>query len=432
MAQLPLSGVRILDITVVWVGPYCTMLLADWGAEVIRVETRQVFQPSTRGYVPYPSKELMQSQRTWSLALPNWEPGRRPWNRTPLFNSHGRNKLSFTVDLRRPEGQEVLHRLVAISDVLIENNAPDTMEKLGVTYENLRRFNPSLIMVRMPAYGLSGPYATYRAFGSQLESVVGHTSLRGYPDTDPSLKGDVFTADAVGGIMAAFATLAALRHRRRTGQGQQIEYPQAEAFLPMLTPAFLDYILNGRMQGSWGNRHPFIVRGCYPCLGKDRWIVVSIYTDAQFRSLCQVMGRPGLADDPRWADSLSRWKHQDDLDKEIVQWTRVQDAYQVFRRLQEAGVPAGVVTNETDVFSDPHLGVRRYFEPLTQEDTGTHFYPGLLWKAARTPNRLRTPPVRLGEHNPWVYRDLLGYGEEEYKAFESAGHIGEDYPPDLR
>lgn len=432
MGRLPLQGVRVLDITVVWVGPYCTMLLADWGAEVIRVEPRHVFQPTTRGYVPYPSKELMLSQRTWSLALPNWEPGRRPWNRSPLFNSHGRNKLSMTLDLRRPEGQGVFHRLVAISDVLVENNAPDTMEALGVTHENLRRYNPTLITVRMPAYGLSGPRATYRAFGAQLESVVGHTSVRGYTDTDPSLKGDVFTADAVGGILAAFATLAALRHRRRTGKGQQIEFSQAEAFLPMLTPAFLDYLVNGRLQGSWGNRHPSAVRGCYPCLGEDRWLVLSLWTDEHFQALCRVMGRPDLAGDPRFADSLSRRRRQDELDREIARWTQTQEAYQAFRRLQEAGVPAGVVANEADLFADPHLGARRYFEPLTQEDTGTHLYPGLLWKAAHTPNRLRLPPVRLGEHNRWVYRDLLGYSEEEYRSLEAAGHIGEDYAPGVR
>jgi len=424
---LPLEGVRVVDLTLVWAGPYCTMLLADWGAEVIRVEPHRVFLPYTRGFLPKPTPEAVRAQRNFYVAYPNWDPGQRPWNRHPSFNSHARNKKSVTMDLRTPEGRDAFFRLVALSDVVVENNAPDTMDRLGITYEALRRVRPDLILLRMPAFGLSGPYRNYRAFGAQMECVTGHTSIRGYPDEPPDRQGDVFTADAVAGLLGAFAVVSALRQRRRTGRGQQIELAQAEAFLQALAPHILEYTVHRRLPRRLGNRHPWKApHGLYPCREPETWVTLSVGTDEEFRGLCRAMGRPDLAQDPRFADSLSRYRHQDDLDPEITAWTATLTAWEATSALWAEGVPAGPVMTEADLLADPHLEERGFFQPLTQEDAGTYRYPGPLWKSARIPNRLRTPPVRLGEHNRYVYCDLLGYSEADLARLEAEGKVGQD------
>ena len=297
---LPLEGVRVLDLTIVWAGPYCTSFLADMGAEVIRIESTRTFPPApTRGARARPSQEDL-DRSPYYLGWPTRSecPEIGPWNRTPLFNAHGRNKLSMTVDLLRPEGQQVLDRLVEVSDVFVENNPTRTMERLSISYDRFQAINPRIIMMRMPAYGNSGPYRDYRGFGLHMDSVVGHTVLRGYADMDASTVTPVLVCDAAGGTHAAFAILAALNHRERTGEGQLIELPQAEAFIPMLGSHFMDYSMNGRNGETRGNRHPYAIQGCYPCKGDDRWVVVTLYDEQDWRRLCAAMGDPAWTCDP--------------------------------------------------------------------------------------------------------------------------------------
>ena len=239
MPRLPLEGLRVLEITVVWAGPYCGSFLADLGAEVIRVESTKTFVPLTRGAAPHLSQAVIDNLPLYSGGTPGRVPGERPFNRSPMFNSHARNKKSMTVNLLDPGGREIFDRLVAISDVLIENNPTETMEKLGISYESLRAVKEDIIMLRMPAYGSDGPYRDYRAHGVHIEGVVGHTMLRGYEDTDPSYNTTVLMSDAAGGAQGAFAVLAALRHRKRTGKGQLVELGQAEnvfSFLGRVLP----------------------------------------------------------------------------------------------------------------------------------------------------------------------------------------------------
>jgi crotonobetainyl-CoA:carnitine CoA-transferase CaiB-like acyl-CoA transferase len=206
----PLEGIRVVDLCVVWAGPFATMLLGDLGAEIIKPENPFVFQPMTRGAVAHPPQFLMEVGPGWSTGYPNRVPGERPWNYCPTFVSLYRNKKSFTVDLRRPEGMEVLRRLVAKSDVVYENNATGTMEKLGITYEWLREANPSVILVRVPAYGSTGPYYDARALGVHLEAVMGHTLLRGYEDMDASANTAIYSGDDLAGAQGAFAVMTAL------------------------------------------------------------------------------------------------------------------------------------------------------------------------------------------------------------------------------
>ena len=428
--RLPLEGVRVLDFTVVWAGPYATQLLAEWGAEVIRVESTRFFPSTTRGALARPSPELVRAGGAGGY--PGHDPGARPWNRAALFNAHARNKRSMTVDLTRPEGQEVLRRLVEVSDGLVENNALTTMERAGVSWERLSAINPRFVLVRMPAFGLTGPYNRYRTFGSHMESVVGHYSVFGYPGAQPDESGTSLMADPAAGVSGVVAFMAGLRHRRRTGEGVQIEIATAENFAGYLGEYVLDYSMNGRLSGYLGNRDPVAApQGVYPCAGEDRWIAITAGSDEAWRALCGVLGRDDLADDERYASAAGRRAGHDEIDASIIAWSVFQDPIEAMEALQQAGVAAGAVMNERDAYGDPHLRARGYWQALDHPEAGSHEYPGVLWKAERAPNRLRRAAPRLGEDNEYVYRELLGYSEAEYREFEASGHAGMDYDPSI-
>lgn len=427
MPTLPLEGVRIIDLTLVWAGPYATALLADLGAEVIRVESTRFFPPLTRGVMARPSEQFIKDFLVWVAGMPGRQVGNRPWNRWPLFNSHARNKRSMTLDLLRPNGMELFQRLVAISDVLVENNPTETMEKLGITYAGLQGIKPDIVMVRMPAFGNTGDYKNYRGVAPMNEDVAGHNCLRGYPDMDATGITSVYAADAASGAAAAFAVLTALHYRRRTGKGQLVELAQVENFFPYLGQAMLDYTMNGRVQTTLGNRHPYAIQGCYPCKGDDRWVCITIFDDRDWEAFCNALGNPQWTQEERFSDLLSRRRRHDELDRHIADWTREQDHYRVMRLLQAAGVAAGPVMDQRDAYNDPHLNDRKMFEEAYQEDTGTHLYPGAPFKMSDAPIRIRRGPVRLGEDNEYVYKRLLHISDEEYAALEAEGHIGMDY-----
>ena len=427
MPRLPLEGLRVLEITVVWAGPYCGSFLADLGAEVIRVESTKAFVPLTRGAATRLTRAQIDNLPLYSGGTPGREPGERPFNRSPMFNSHARNKLSMTVNILDPGGREIFDRLVAISDVLVENNPTETMEKLGISYESLQAVKDDIIMLRMPAYGSTGPYRDYRAHGVHIEGVVGHTMIRGYDDTDPSYNTTVLMSDAAAGAQGAFAVLAALRHRKRTGEGQLVELGQAENVFPFLGEYYLDYAMNGRTHGTLGNRHPRALQNCYPCAGENRWVVITVYDDEQWRALCDVIGSADLAAGKDLGDGGVRLSRQHEIDEAIAAWTRTQSPEKVMQVLQERGVPAGAVMNQADAFADPHIRSRRFFREAYQEDCGTHLYPGPLYRMSETPLGIRRGPVMFGQDNEYVYRELLGYSPEEYAAFEAAGHIGTEY-----
>lgn len=432
--KLPLEGLRVLDVTLVWAGPHCTQLLAEWGAEVIRVEPLQRIQPSTRGAEARYTKEVLAAMRDGARGLPysypDDDPGEHSWNRAAPFNAHARNKRSMTLDVMTPEGLEIFRRLVAISDVLVENNAPETIERAHVTYEELTPFNPSLIMLRMPAYGLSGPYKNYRSFGNHMEAMTGHHYVRGYRDLDPSATGPSFDADAAGGVLGAFAVLLALRHRRRSGQGQMIEMALAENFLPYLGEKILDYTMNGRLEEPQGNDHPaHAPHGAYPCQGENRWIAIDVGTDTEWAALCAALDEPEWRADPRFGTTYSRWLNRRALDTALAERTRREERYNLFHRLQAAGVVAGPVQDEADAYACPQLNERGFFEELDHPEAGRHRYPGLNLRLRETPNHLRRHACLLGQDNDYVYRELLTLSDAEYERLRALGHIGTEYPP---
>ena len=432
MSQLPLAGIRVMDMTVVWAGTFTTMMLADMGAEVIRVENNMFAPYGTRGIMVRPSDSLLETRGMATAGYPDRKAGGRPFNRAAMFNVHARNKLSMTVDYMQPKGLDVLKRLVAISDVFVENNAYGTVDKLGLGYQDLSQVKPDIIMISMPGFGCSGPHASRIALGRHLECIAGHTLLRGYPDADPTWTTEVYHCDAAAGAMGAFAVMAALLYRQRTGKGQFIDLAQIETVIPQLGEAIMDYTMNGRVQGPMGNRHPTAAPcGLYPCKGENRWIAITVFTDEEWQGLCRAMGNPSWTNEGKFSDGLNRVNNQDELDGHIAEWTRQHVDYELMRLLQGYRVPAGPVMDERDCYSDPHIRDRSFFEEVTHVDCGTHLYPGVLWKMSGTPGSIRLPPCRLGEHNEYVYKELLGISDLEYAELEHEGHIGMDYHPSI-
>jgi crotonobetainyl-CoA:carnitine CoA-transferase CaiB-like acyl-CoA transferase len=433
--MLPLDGVKVAAVTVVWAGPHCTQVLAEWGAEVIRVEPIDAIQPYSRGAERIATKEQVIESVKNGLTLfayPDYDPGQEPWNRNPGFNSHSRNKKSMACNIMTPEGKMAFLKLIKEVDVLVENNVPTTIEKAGITYETLKEINPRLIMLRMPAYGLSGPYKGYRAFGTHVEAMIGHHYIRGYPDGSPDETGEAFTADAFAGLLGATAITAALRYRDATGEGQQIEMPLAEGFLPNLGEFILDFEMNGRVAGPQGNtHHSHAPHGVFPTSGDDQWIAIDVSEDEEWFSLCEVLDADTLASDARFRTQLSRFQNRDLLHDELNKYTIKHQKFDLFIELQQSGVCAGPVTDDVELLESPQLIDRGFFEELESPVIGKHRYPGIMTKWVGTPNSIRTPPPRLGEHSEEIYKQLLGYSDEEYNELLEEGHVGDRYPDHL-
>jgi crotonobetainyl-CoA:carnitine CoA-transferase CaiB-like acyl-CoA transferase len=387
-----------------------------------------------------PPQFVLNAGIAWGTGYPDGEPGDRPWNYCPTFVSLYRNKRSFCVDLRSEEGLDVLARLVAVSDVVYENNATGTMEGLGITYDWLRSINPAIIMLRVPAYGSSGPYYNARALGVHLEAVMGHTLLRGYPDEDPSANTAIYSGDYMAGAQGAFAVMTALWQRKKTGRGQLIEISQAENASAMFTQAIMDYTLNRNVQSTVGNRdvhgrHPC---GVYPCKSPgdasemlDRWIAIHVEDDARCVGLREAMGNPGWAADPHLATNPGRGERADEVDRHLAEWTREHDDYELMHLLQAKGIAAAPVLEASRMFDDPQLRDRGFFRRQRIEKGKEYEFVGPLWNFESTPVAFRQPPVGLGEHNEYVYREVLKFSDAEYEEVRQRGWLTMDYAPNV-
>lgn len=436
MTKLPLNGVRAITITPIWAGPYAEMFLADWGAEIIRVESLQYCPLGTRGPGPRQPKfivDMVQGHYSAYLKEGYDDVNGRPWNRSCMFNQHGRNKLCCTMDLMRPKGREMFKRLIEVSDIFLESNMPHVMEALDLGYDVVKKWNPKIIMLSMPAFGQTGPNKYFRTIGPQLDSYIGGSYARGYTDRDVTSNGPVYHADEAAGMTAAFIMVMALHQRRRTGRGMFIDMAQVETAISQMGEIIMDYSMNSRIQGARGNRDPYgATQGCYRCRGEDRWVSITIRSDEEWEGFCRALGNPEWARDQRFSDALSRWQNHDELDRHIEEWTSSQDAFAVMHILQKEGVAAGPVEHPDDAYRDPQMKDRGFFEKVTHPECGTHLYPGLQWKMANTPNCIRRPPPRLGEDNEYVYKQVIGISDEEYAELEREGHIGMDFVPGLQ
>ena len=305
------------------------------------------------------------------------------------------------------------------------------MERLGLTYDVVRGWNPRLTMISSTGCGQTGPWNTYRGTGGHFESFYGHSSVIGYPDMDVDGIPATVASDATTGVTIALAALLSLVNRERTGEGVFVDIAMGENFLPHLGELVMDYTINGRSASSLGNRDLHLVQGCYPCSGDNEWIVISLGTLEQWQSLCHLMGKDELVSDSRFS-SLEDLRHRhDDVDEIIASWTAQQDPIQVFAELQKSRIPSGPVLHEAHAYADPHARDRDFFVSITQADTGTHLYPTGPYKLPKAPFEVRKPPVRLGEDNDYIYREVLKLSEEEYDKLKERGHIGTDYAAHL-
>ena len=424
--KLPLDNIRIVDLTVVLAGPYGTMFLGDMGAQVIRVETLQQLSATSRGQFARPSKEA-EANAPMSM-YPDKDPGERPWNRYAGFNAHGRNKYGITVDLRTPEGKDVFRKLVEMSDMFIENNAVGSIARLGFTYDVVSKWNPRLIMISITGFGQTGPWATYRGIGTSFEAAYGHASVMGYPDMGPEGVPLTVPADACTGVTVAMAATIALHHREKTGMGMFIDISLGENFLPHLGELFMDYTINRRVASSTGNRDPLrLVQGVYPCAGDDEWIAITIEKHERWATLCRLMKRPELTNDPRFESMAALRTHHDDADRIIGEWTADKEPVALFHELQKEGIIAGYLMHEPHALVDPHVKERGILAPVNHPEIGTHMYPGLTFKMSGLEFKVRKPAVRLGEDNDYIYNEVLKLTEEQYNNLKALGHIGMDY-----
>jgi len=404
--RLPLDGVRVVDMTWVWAGPYLGSLLGMLGAEVIKVESRS-------------RPDFFRRFVVWPLA--DAEPEELGPNEGMMFNTVNLSKLGVALNLVRPEGVDLIKRLVAVSDVVIENMRAGILKRMGLDYEALRAVNPRIILLSSSARGGAGPEAHYAGYASVHHAVGGGTYITGYPDGPPGYAiGDVDLMNATAG---AFAVVAALYHREETGEGQFIDFSQCEGVTALIGEVLLDYQMTGRIPGRKGNSDDFMApHNLYPCWGTDRWLAIAVETDEEFAALARVMEKPELADDPRFATAAARKRNEAELDAVISEWTRLRDRDLMARQLGEAGVAAAPSRDARDLMRDPHLRARGVFVELDHPETGPRDFVGLPWQMSGCQPALKRSPL-LGEHNDYVFGQLLGLDEAEIARLKKSGVI---------
>lgn len=392
--QIPLTDLKVLELGQLIAGPYCGQVLADFGADVVKIE------PPGKG----------DAMRQWGEADANGEP---LW-----WNVIARNKKSLTLDLRQQRGQQVLRELAAQADILIENFRPGTMERWGLGYEVLSRDNPGLIMVRVTGFGQDGPYASRAGFASVCEAMGGLRYLSGYPDRPPVRVG-LSLGDTLAGLHGAMGALVALHHRERTGHGQVVDSAIFESVLAMMESLIPDYARTGKVRERSGSFLPRIApSNAYPARdGRD--VIIGANQDTVFQRLCQVMGQPTLANHPDYATHRARGENQQAIDDLVAAWTRQHDAQDIVDRLAEAGVPAGLVYRAPDMLADPHFQTResivnipdRHGKPLPMQNV----FPRL----SDSPGRVRHVGPALGEHTETILRDWLAVDSTTLQALRA-------------
>jgi benzylsuccinate CoA-transferase BbsF subunit len=408
-----LAGYRVLDFGTAFASPMAAHLLADMGAEVIKIESRTRLDGLRLGR-PIIGEDIAGGDRgEW----PEYQ---------PVFHGLNRSKLGITVNIKHPEGIVLLKRLVRISDVVINNFAPGVMDRAGLGYEAVRVEKADLIYVSLPAAGETGPLRDIVTYAPVIAALAGISSLVGYSSAREDFVGTLQVAfcDAVGALHAVVAILAALRHRRSTGEGQAIEIAQWEAAASLLAEGLLDYAMNGRVRGPIGNVHPAMVpHNNYRCAGDDAWVAIAVRSEHEWRAFCQATGHPEWADDPRFADAYLRRQHRAELDGVITAWTSRHTTAQVMEILQAMGVAAMPVMNLEDQFRDPHLRAREIHVESEHPKVGLEFLHGIPWRLSDTPGRISRPAPLLGEHNQYVFGELLGLPDPEIQRLVEAEAI---------
>ena len=405
-SDLPLAGVRILDLTMGWAGPLATRTLADLGAQVIKVE---------------------------STGYPDWWRGanftdaffeERLYEKNNNFNLMNRNKRGITLDLTSAEGKRLLLSLASKCDAVVENYSAEVLPKLGLDYPALAAVNPKLVMLSMPAFGLGNAWSDTRAYGGTLEQASGLPLYTGHAQHPPAMTSYAY-GDPIGGMNAGAALLLALSVQRSSGQGCHVNLSQVEAMLAMTAPFLIEQSLTGSVPLRQGNRHPMHApHGCYRCAGDDTWIAVSVTSDGAWQALCAVVGRSDLAADARLATAGGRLEQRAQLDAMLEAWTRSQDPEQAMTALQADGISAGVVRPVAGVLTDPHLLARGFWQPVKRAFVDQYLSTSTPYRQGRRPMPIRCASPTLGQHTQEVLGELLGLQPKDLADLQRQGVIG--------
>ena len=410
-----LDGIRVIDHGHVWAGPLLGMMMADLGAEVIKVGP------------PHRQSGVSMGGRQSPVGSLGGDRGATPPDDPRAFHGLDRGKISIAIHLGDPRGLELYKRLIARADVVFDNFAPRVMPSLGLDYQTLSAVNPRIIMASLSAAGATpGPWRDLVTYGPSLAALYGLKSLLGYA-ADPQPREDTADLDPTAAGHAFIAVLAALEYRERSGKGQFIDLAQGEATLQRAAQPLMDYLLNRRDAGPQGNRSAGLApHGVYPAHGDDAWLAIVVRSDDEWASLRQLAA--GALDNPRWDRALHRLQDQDALDDALAAWTRTHDAATLAERLQQAGVPAFPMMSPIDLLTDPDFAtlnaaaIDLSAEAAAPARNGA-LYVGTPWKMQRSPAALRAPTPNRGEHDDYIYGDLLGLTKSERSELREAGII---------
>ena len=397
MAKLPFEGIRVADFGWVITAPLATMWLSTLGAEVIKVESK------TR-------PEVMRSGLGGNV-VPGPEPA---WNRAGPYNSLNYSKYSCSLDLTRPEAQEIAHRLVEVSDVVVEAFQLPVVERFGLTYSELSSIKPDLVYLAVSSLGKTGPLKDVAGFGPSNQAFASLPSMMGYENGRPMVMGGTWP-DYVVGIAAAYLTMCGLYHRRRTGQGIYMDLSMAETVMNMIPGQLLDYAMNGRVAQPQGNRDEMAVpNNTYRCQGHDKWVAISVQDEKQWAAFCHATGNPQWQRDGRFADAYGRHQHEKELDALVTLWTRERTTAEAMELLQAVGVPAGPSQDSLELINDPQLGYRgQFIEIEGHPEVGRRLQMAMQGVFSGIPERRYLPAPVYDQHNDKVFHDILGLPHDE-------------------
>ena len=402
--SLPFEGVKVADFSWVAVGPTTAKYLADHGATVVRVETHNPL-------------DILR------MAGP-FKDGQPGPNRTQFYGEFNTSKSGLTLDLKNSAGAAIARRLISWADVYLESFTPGAVDSLGIGYETARSLNPSIIMASTCLMGQTGPLAGFAGFGFHAGAIAGFYEVTGWPDLPPDGPWTAYT-DTVAPRFLAATVMAALDHRRRTGQGQYIDASQLEISLHFLAPQIMDYALSRRIVSRQGNRSDVAApHGAYPCSGDDQWCAIAVENDGQWAGLRRAMGSPAWASESRYDTAQGRLESQEEIDGHLSQWTLGRPAAEVMALLTVEGVPSGVVQRSSDLLSDPQLAHRDFFRRFDHPEMGNVPYSGHQFRIRGYDSGPRSPAPVLGQHNDHVLRDLLGMSDEDIAEAVIAGALG--------
>ena len=392
--NLPLQDLKILELTRVIVGPGVARFLGSAGATVIHVESQKRL-------------DFMRTSYPYQDNIPGI-------NRAAYFHRYNPDKLGMSLDLSKPEGLDLMKRLVKWADIFIESNVPGMIDKFGLDYDNVRELNPEIIMLSTNQMGREGPLARYKGFGVQTAAIAGYHQLTGYGDGSPMGPFGAYT-DMVSIQWLITALLAALDYRKRTGKGQYIDHSQLEAGIHFLTPAVLQFTANGETMPQQANREAYAApHGCYRCKGEDRWCAITVYTDEEWQSFCKVLGNPDCTKDPSFATVTGRKENEDRLDTLIEEWTLRFSLEDIADEMRNAGIAAGVVSNGEDLSNNPQLEARNFYPMLDHTEIGLSSYSNPPFKLSKSSVEVRKAAPCMGEHTEYVCREILGISDEEF------------------